>query len=127
MADVKTILSVDDSATIRKVISDTMKQEGVETIEADSCMRAFKILQERADSIDLMILDVNMPGMSGLDFLEKMKHHPAWAGIPVMMLTTESERATIVRAIQAGAANYLVKPFSRNDLLSKIKQALQLT
>ncbi len=127
MADVKTILSVDDSATIRKVISDTMRQEGVETIEAETCAHAFKILQERAASIDLLILDVNMPGMSGLDFLEKMKQLPAWSKIPVMMLTTESERATIVRAIQAGAANYLVKPFSRTDLLAKIKQALQLT
>ncbi len=127
MADVKTILSVDDSATIRKVIADTMKQEGVDTIQAESCVQAFKVLQERADSIELMILDVNMPGMSGLDFLEKMKSHPVWARIPVMMLTTESERATIVRAVQAGAANYLVKPFSRNDLLAKIKQALQLT
>ncbi|MDD2238130.1 MAG: response regulator [Kiritimatiellae bacterium] len=127
MADVKTILSVDDSATIRKVIADTMRQEGVDTIQAESCAQAFKVLQERAESIELMILDVNMPGMSGLDFLEKLKSHPGWARIPVMMLTTESERATIVRAVQAGAANYLVKPFSRNDLLAKIKQALQLT
>ncbi len=127
MADVKTILSVDDSATIRKVISDTMRQEGVETLEAESCAQAFKILQERSTSVGLLILDVNMPGMCGLDFLEKMKQHPAWSKIPVMMLTTESERTTIVRAVQAGAANYLVKPFSRNDLLAKIKQALQLT
>ena len=127
MADVKTILSVDDSATIRKVISDSMKQEGVATMEAESCVQAFKILQEYSASIDMLILDVNMPGMSGLDFLEKMKKHPAWSKIPVMMLTTESERATIVRAVQAGAANYLVKPFSRNDLLAKIRQALQLT
>ena len=127
MVDVKTILSVDDSATIRKVIADAMRQEGVDTIQAESSVHAFKALQERAESIDLIILDVNMPGMSGLDFLEKMKEHPLWARIPVMMLTTESERATIVRAVQAGAANYLVKPFSRNDLLAKIKQALQLT
>ena len=72
----------------------------------------------------LILLDWNMPGMDGLAFLEKIKNTAALKHIPVMMVTTESEKENIIKAIQAGAINYLVKPFTIEELMKKVLECM---
>ncbi len=116
------LLTVDDSAMMRRIISDAGEAIGFEAVGAANGADALAVLEKRYQEINLVLLDWNMPGISGLDVLRRIKAHPQWSGIPVMMVTTESERRNILKAIQEGAANYLTKPFATEDLITKILQ-----
>ena len=72
----------------------------------------------------LLLSDINMPGMNGLEVLKEIRADSRYGKVPVMMVTTESERANIVKAVQAGADNYLAKPFASEDLVTRILQTL---
>jgi len=114
------ILSVDDSATMRRIIGRAVAVLGYEFLEAENGLQALEMLPQHADGLDLIILDVNMPEMDGFETLTRIKADPRFKHIPVMMVTTESDRGRIIQAVQAGAANYLTKPFSPEDLATKI-------
>jgi len=113
------VLIVDDSAVMRKVIireltknniSDfTEAADGIEGLEAAS-----------KEEFDLILMDWNMPGLLGIDVVRKLRE--AKVTTPIMMVTTEGEKNNVVIAIQAGANNYLVKPFSPEDFAQKIQQ-----
>lgn len=118
------LLTVDDSRTIRRIISGVGAMLGYEMLEAEHGEAALKVLTEKADEVALILLDWNMPGMNGLEVLKAVKANPAWQHIPVMMVTTEGEKTNIVRAIQAGAVQYVTKPFAQEDLATKIMEAL---
>ncbi|HOE91249.1 MAG TPA: response regulator, partial [Candidatus Cloacimonadota bacterium] len=76
---------------------------------------------------DLIFLDINMPGMNGYDLLKIIKTSDEYKHIPVMMVTTEGERKNVIKAIQAGADNYLTKPFTPEDLSIKILECLGIS
>lgn len=114
------ILSVDDSSTIRRIVGRVVATLGLEMVEASNGREAMAILEKESADIALVVLDVNMPEMDGGETLAAMKKDPRFQSIPVMMLTTESERARILEFIKAGAANYLVKPFTPDDLAAKM-------
>jgi len=118
------ILSVDDSAIIRKIIRNGVELLEYEFLEAGDGLEAFAILEESFEEIGLILLDWNMPGMDGLSFLQKIKEMHTMRKIPVMMVTTESEKENIIRAIQAGAINYMVKPFTIEELTKKILECM---
>ncbi|EIW20283.1 MULTISPECIES: response regulator [Pelosinus] len=118
------ILSVDDSAIIRKIIRSGVEVLDYELVEAADGIEALTILEESFEEIILILLDWNMPGMDGLVFLEKIKNTASLKHIPVMMVTTESEKENIIRAIQAGAINYLVKPFTIEELMKKVLECM---
>ncbi|AIF53360.1 response regulator [Pelosinus sp. UFO1] len=118
------ILSVDDSAIIRKIIRSGVELLDYELVEAADGMEALTILEQSGEEILLILLDWNMPGMDGLVFLEKVKNTAALKHIPIMMVTTESEKENIIRAIQAGAINYLVKPFTIEELMKKVLECM---
>ena len=118
------LLTVDDSAMMRKIIANAGEVIGFESIGAGTGEEALEILETHADEISLILLDWNMPGMSGIEVLKKLKSDERWKEIPVMMVTTDSERDNIVEAIQVGAANYLAKPFAPEDLISKMMQSI---
>ena len=120
------ILSVDDSAIIRKLVGRTVAVLGFELIEANNGAVALEKARAAVDEIALIVLDVNMPVLDGEATLERLKADPLLADIPVMMLTTESERARVLGFIRAGAANYLTKPFTDSDLSAKIAGCLGL-
>lgn len=118
------VLTVDDSAMIRKIVRGAVEVLDFELLEASDGIEALTVLEREAPGIGLILLDWNMPGMNGFEFLQVIKDHPGYKRIPVMMVTTESEKENIVRAIQAGASHYLVKPFTMEDLLKKMMESL---
>ena len=118
------ILSVDDSAIIRKIIRSGVELLDFELLEAADGMEALEILAQAQD-VGLILLDWNMPGMDGMNFLLKVKKSESFPDIPIMMVTTESEKENIIKAIQAGAINYLVKPFTIEELMKKVLECVE--
>lgn len=120
----KKVLSVDDSGVMRRIIGRTVEVLGYGFLEAANGVEALEVIARNHEDIALIILDVNMPEMDGFELLARIKADPVFKPIPVMMLTTESERAKIIQAIQAGAVNYICKPFQQEDLTVKIAESL---
>lgn len=116
------ILTVDDSSVVRKIIRSSADVLDFELIEAENGYEAFERLDEYEGNVDLILLDWNMPGMDGYEVLTKLKSGGSYVGIPVMMVTTETQKESIVTAIRAGAVNYLTKPFTVEDLTVKIME-----
>ena len=120
----KKVLSVDDSGVMRRIIGRTVDVLGYGFLEAANGLEALDVIAKNYEDIALIILDVNMPEMDGFEVLRRVKADPKYKTIPVMMLTTESERTRIIEAIQAGAVNYICKPFQQEDLTVKIAESL---
>ncbi|HXZ84360.1 MAG TPA: response regulator [Myxococcota bacterium] len=118
------VLVVDDSAIMRKVIEQILEMLGHEAVPAANGVEAFERLKEHED-VQLILLDWNMPEMNGIEFLRAVKDRPGLAKIPVIMLTTESERRKMIEAIEAGAKHYLTKPFQPETLATKILQCVE--
>lgn len=118
------MLTIDDSAVVRTIIKEAVWALGHECIEAEDAEDALKILSELDYNFDLIFLDWNMPGMSGIEFLKILKLDIKHNSTPVMMVTSEGTSGSIVEAIKEGASHYIVKPFSTEDLLKKILECL---
>jgi two-component system chemotaxis response regulator CheY len=118
------ILSADDSAMIRRVIKNAVDVLGYGFVEAKDGGEALEIMEKEYADVGLILLDWNMPRLNGLEVLKKLKADGRFKAIPVMMVTTEIERAKVIEAISAGAKNYVMKPFSHEDLMAKIMQCL---
>ena len=118
------ILTVDDSTTIRRIVKRSVDEMGLEVLEAADGAAALKVLEEKSGDIQLVLLDWNMPGMSGLDVLRVMKSDARFKDIVVMMLTSEADQNFVVEALKAGAQNYLTKPFDGKMLVLKIQESL---
>jgi two-component system, chemotaxis family, chemotaxis protein CheY len=120
------VLSVDDSAMMRKIIRGAVDTLGFSFYEAADGELAMAFLNGNTVPIDLILMDWNMPNKDGYETLVEIKNNPSLKHIPVMMVTTEGEKTKILSAIQAGAQNYLTKPFSQQDLLSRMMECLGL-
>ncbi len=118
------ILSIDDSAVVRKIIRAAADVLQLEFVGAESGTEAMELLREHHETIDLILLDWNMPGLDGMDVLQLLKQDSEFARIPVMMVTTESENSKVVEAIKAGAINYMTKPFTMEELITKIMECM---
>jgi two-component system chemotaxis response regulator CheY len=118
------VLIVDDSSAIRKIIKAAADVLNMESEEASDGIEAMEVLAAAHESIDLVLLDWNMPEMSGYEVLVEMKGSDKYRHIPVMMVTTEGQRSSIVAAVRAGAANYLTKPFTVEELETKILECI---
>ena len=118
------LLVVDDSSIIRKIIKAAADVLQLEVEEAQDGVEALEKLSECHEEIDLVLLDWNMPEMNGYDVLVEIKNSDKYKDIPVMMVTTESQKICIVSAIRAGADNYLTKPFTVDELQTKISECL---
>ena len=118
------LLVVDDSSIIRKVIKAAADVLQMETEEAQDGIEALELLSRIHEEIDLILLDWNMPEMSGYDVLVEIKSSEKYKDIPVMMVTTEGQKSSIVAAVRAGAANYLTKPFTVEELETKIIECI---
>jgi len=114
----KTILIVDDSASVRQVVSIALKQAGYDVVAAEDGMDALTKLDGR--KLHLVISDVNMPRLDGIGFITQMKAKPAYKFTPVIMLTTEAGDAKKQEGKAAGAKAWVVKPFQPAQLLSAV-------
>ncbi|MEJ2418869.1 MAG: response regulator [Exilibacterium sp.] len=114
----KTILIVDDSASLRQVVSIALKGAGYTTIEASDGRDALTKLN--GERIHLIISDVNMPNMDGITFLKEVKKLPNYKFTPVIMLTTESQQAKKAEGQAAGAKAWVVKPFQPQQMLAAV-------
>lgn len=113
----KTILVVDDSATVRQQVSNALKQGGFQVIEAvDGVDGLDKI--DSTPGLAMVVCDVNMPRMNGLDMIEKVHAGSRGGSLPIVMLTTEGQPAMMKRAKAAGAKGWIVKPFKANLLVA---------
>jgi two-component system chemotaxis response regulator CheY len=115
----KTVLIVDDSKSIRNEVSDVLTRAGYNVIEAAEGAAALACLRANAD-VNVVVLDVNMPGMNGLDVLERITSEHNGRSLPVLMLTTEAERALVERAKKAGAKGWLLKPINPDLLVRSV-------
>jgi two-component system chemotaxis response regulator CheY len=119
------VLVVDDSLTMRKIVSNCLKVMGLENVvQAVDGMDALEKLQANAD-VEIILCDWNMPNLNGFEFLVKMRENEANKGIIFIMVTTESEKESVVKAIKAGANNYVLKPFTPEALKDKVQQTLK--
>jgi two-component system chemotaxis response regulator CheY len=116
----KTVLTVDDSASIRQMIHLTLTTAGYKVIEAADGAEGF--LKATTNPVSVVITDLNMPVMNGLDFIRKFRAHPSSKGVPIIMLTTESDEALKKQAKEAGAIGWIIKPFKQEQLLSVIRK-----
>jgi two-component system chemotaxis response regulator CheY len=118
----KTIITVDDAATIRKMVAFTLRGAGHEVLEAQDGAIALNVLQTR--TVDLVITDVNMPNLNGIELTRQLRLLPSFRRTPVLLLTTESDPAKKAEGRAAGATGWIVKPFSQEQLLAIVARLL---
>jgi two-component system chemotaxis response regulator CheY len=118
----KKIITVDDAATMRKMVAFTLKGAGHEVFEAGDGVEALTVLRQRP--VDLVLTDVNMPNMDGLELTRQLRALPSFARTPIILLTTESDPAKKMLGRAAGATGWIVKPFSQEQLLAIVAKVL---
>ncbi len=116
----KTILTIDDSASIRQMVAMTLKGAGYTVLEAGNGLEGYD--KAIGNTVHAVVTDLNMPVMNGLEFLKKFREHPAGKGIPVILLTTESDEELKRQARESGATGWIVKPFKQDQLLAVMKK-----
>jgi two-component system chemotaxis response regulator CheY len=120
MSEVRTLI-VDDSSVMRKIVERSLRQAGLDTLvvfEAGSGTDGLELL--KAEHVDLILSDINMPSMDGLEFLRQIRAQNLAPGVPVVMITTESSEEHVKQAILAGAQGYIRKPFTAEQVKERV-------
>ncbi|MEI7456827.1 MAG: response regulator [Nitrosomonadales bacterium] len=118
----KTVLSVDDSGSIRQMVSFTLKSAGYTVIEAVDGQDGLDKAKQK--TVDLVLTDQNMPRMDGLTLIKSLRAMPSYRNVPILMLTTESGDAMKSQGKSAGATGWIVKPFDPQKLLEVVKKVI---
>ncbi len=113
-------LVIDDSRVMRKIVGGILNGAGFDVVEAADGQEALDQMTLN-DDITLCCIDWNMPVMSGFEFVVEVRKHPQWRDVTLMMVTTEGEQGQIVRALAAGAHEYVIKPFTPEVILDKLQ------
>jgi len=115
------VLIVDDSAAIRKILQRVLRQAEVpvgQVFEAGDGLEALEML--KSQTVGLILSDINMPNMDGLQFLSHLRANHAWKTVPVVMITTEGGQTKVMEAVQLGASGYVRKPFTADQIKEKL-------
>ena len=115
------VLIVDDSAAIRKILQRVLRQAEIPlaaVYEAGDGAEALEILKNQ--KVSLVLSDINMPNMDGLEFLTRLRAEQAWAKLPVLMVSTEGSHAKVLEAVERGASGYVRKPFTAEQIKEKL-------
>ena len=118
----KTILTVDDSASMRQMVKITLSGAGYQVAEADN--GADGLTKAKASPANMVVTDLNMPVMDGLTFIRELRKLPEYRGVPIIFLSTESDAGVKQQAKEAGATGWIVKPFQAEQLLAVVKKVL---
>ena len=122
-----TVLIIDDSATMRRIVANVVGQLGIDKsdmTEAADGLIAWKLVQK--NKYDIILSDINMPNMTGLEFVKKTRTEDNLCkSVPIVMITTEGGKGTVVDALRLGANNYIVKPFNADTLKEKVKLVIK--
>jgi two-component system chemotaxis response regulator CheY len=112
-------LVIDDSRTVRMIIGRILRDIGMDVLEAENGLEALAQMQRNPD-VELMLVDWNMPEMNGFDFLRVVRSQRAYDAVRILMVTSESQREQVTQALNAGANEYLMKPFNKDVLVAKL-------
>ena len=115
-----TAMVIDDSRAMRAILARMLRALGFDVVEAANGQEALDRLQTLRELPVIALVDWNMPVMNGLDFVTKVRAREEWRNIALMMVTTESEQSQIVRALAAGAHEYVIKPFTKEAIVEKL-------
>ena len=120
----KTVLVVDDSRIMRNILKNTFEllQQPVQYLEAGDGEQALRVLLH--NKVDLILLDWNMPNLSGIDFLKQIRSTEGYKNVPVIMVTSEAAKLSVIEAIKAGATAYITKPINEKAFLEKISSII---
>ena len=118
----KTVLAVDDSASIRQMVTFTLKSSGYEVVEAVDGMDGLQ--KAKSQTFNLVLTDQNMPRMDGLTLIKNLRSLAQYKTVPILMLTTESSDAMKTQGRAAGATGWLVKPFDPQKLIEVVKKVI---
>ena len=119
------IITVDDSSTMRRIIKNTLQKLGFETIlEAGNGLEALEVMSK--NKVDMVVTDWNMPEMDGLTFVKAVRAKDEYKDLPILMITTEAAKEDILTALRSGVNNYVVKPFTPETLQEKVFKLLDL-
>jgi two-component system chemotaxis response regulator CheY len=118
----KTILSVDDSASIRQMVKLTLSGAGYDVIQANDGAEGLE--KAKGAKVDMVMTDLNMPVMNGLALIKELRKLPAYQGVPILFLTTESDATLKSEAKAAGATGWITKPFQQDQLIAVVKKVL---
>ena len=114
-------LVVDDSRAMRMILRKTLNELGYEVCEAGNGQEALTVLEKEGSSVSLMLVDWNMPVMCGLDLVKAMRSDQRYAPITLIMVTTETEIEHMSQALEAGANEYVMKPFTKEVIADKLR------
>jgi two-component system chemotaxis response regulator CheY len=112
-------LVIDDSRTVRIIIGNMLREVGMEVVEASNGLEALEQLRRNPD-VELMLVDWNMPEMNGFDFLRAVRSQRAFDPVRILMVTSEAQAEQVTQALNAGANEYLMKPFNKDVLVAKL-------
>ena len=116
----QTVLTVDDSRTMRRMLKLTLEDGGYRVLQAEDGLLGLEVLKEEIP--DVIVTDINMPNMDGFGFIDAVRAQSQFAGIPILVLTTESDRALKERARNAGATGWITKPFEQTRLVDVVRR-----
>lgn len=119
------IMVVEDDEHIAQLLLFIFQREGFRTLYAADGRAAARMIEHHAPPV-LVVLDVMLPYEDGFHLLKKMRTQPGWEGLPVIMLTAKSQESDIVRALDAGANDYVVKPFQPSELMARVRRLLKV-
>ncbi len=120
-----TVMTVDNSASMRQIVVFTLRNAGYQVIEADDGIQALNIAKN--NKVDVVVTDLNIPGMDGINLIKQLRQLPSYKSTPMLMLSAETTAEKQQESKLAGATSWLVKPFNPEHLFATIKKALQLS
>jgi len=112
---------IDDSRAMRMILSSTLAELGYEVCTAGNGEEALEYLADEKPGLQLMLVDWNMPGINGLEFVKRVRTMPFYASAALMMVTTETEVEQMILALEAGANEYVMKPFTADIIADKLR------